>query len=106
MSQYALSYSWEGFIPDVKGKGNLNLDIANISHMSVYLLSCFQKVVHLQSCQVHHGLLEKLKLHLNKVHVNNFIEWKCLSLNKFTDMMENQQRIVLPATMINKMFGL
>ena len=104
--KYETSRSWGDFICDVRGQGDLHPNVAYLQRPAAHLLDCFHKSGTPPIISSSPWTLQKIAVALKCGPHSSSIKGIEFLRNKYADMVEKQQWIVLPASMLKSMFGL
>ena len=104
--KFELSHLWDDFIQNVQDKDNMHLHISHFRHPAAHLLGCFHKSGTPRLISSDQWTPGKIKAAINQGLYSSSMKKIDFLHIKYADMVKKQQWIVLPAKMLENLFGL
>lgn len=106
IQKYESSPSWGDFIRGVRGRGDLSPAVGSLKHPAAHLLSRYQKVCTPAIIESDPWTPDRIKAALKRGPHSSCVQGIQFLQEEYSDMVDKQQWIVLPAALIQEMFGL
>ena len=103
---FKASGSWGDFVRSIRGRGDLHPDVGTLPHPAAHLLSRFQKCGTPAIIQSSPWTPERIEAALKRGPHQSSARGIEFLRNEYADMMDKQQWTVLPAHLVQSLFGL